>query len=147
MEQSPSWEANRFSVKKFPAWYGIWRFINACTSARQLPLSRASSTQSMPSHPTSLKSFLVSSSHLRPGLPSGSFPQVSSPKPCIHLSSPSHTCYMSRPSHSQFYHPTNIGWGVQIIKLLIMYLFYSPLHVYFPKTASSASTASISLSV
>jgi hypothetical protein len=32
-----------------------------------------------------------------------------------------HTCYMSRPSHSsRFDHPNNVGWGVQIIKLLIM---------------------------
>ena len=32
-----------------------------------------------------------------------------------------HTCHMPRPSHSsRFYHPHNIGWAVQIIKLLIM---------------------------
>jgi hypothetical protein len=33
---------------------------------------------------------------------------------------------MHRPSHSsRFYHPHNIGWGVQIIKLFIM-KFYPP---------------------
>jgi hypothetical protein len=32
-----------------------------------------------------------------------------------------HTRYMSRQSHSsRIYHPNNIGWGVAIIKLLIM---------------------------
>jgi len=32
-----------------------------------------------------------------------------------------HTCYMPCPSHSSwFYHPNNIGWAVQIIKLLMM---------------------------
>jgi len=32
-----------------------------------------------------------------------------------------HTRYMPRPYHSsRFYHPNNIGWGVQFIKLLIM---------------------------
>ena len=32
-----------------------------------------------------------------------------------------HTCYMTRPSHcSQFNHPKNIGWEIQIIKLIIM---------------------------
>jgi len=37
-----------------------------------------------------------------------------------------HTRYMPRPSHSsRFYHPKNIGWGVQIIKLLVMK--FSPL--------------------
>jgi len=39
------------------------------------------------------------------------------------------TRYMSRPSHSsEFYHPNYIGWGVQIIKLFIMY--FSPLLCY-----------------
>jgi hypothetical protein len=29
--------------------------------------------------------------------------------------------YMPRPSHcSRFFHPNNNGWGVEIIKLLIM---------------------------
>ena len=32
-----------------------------------------------------------------------------------------HRRYMPRPSHSsRFYHPNNIGWGEQIIKLLVM---------------------------
>jgi hypothetical protein len=31
-----------------------------------------------------------------------------------------HTHYMPRPSHSRFYHSSNTGWGVQIVKLLIM---------------------------
>jgi hypothetical protein len=49
-----------------------------------------------------------------------SFPQVPSPKPCIHISP--HTYYMSRPSHfSQFYHPNSNRWGVQIIKLLFIF--------------------------
>jgi len=42
VEHSPSWKANRFSVKKFPTCYGNRRFINACTSARHLFLSWAS---------------------------------------------------------------------------------------------------------
>ena len=37
-----------------------------------------------------------------------SFPQVSPPKPWIHLSSP-RTCYVNWPSHSWFDHPNNIG--------------------------------------
>jgi hypothetical protein len=36
---------------------------------------------------------------------------------------------MPRPSHSsRFYHPNNTGWGVQILKLLIMQ--FSPLPCY-----------------
>jgi hypothetical protein len=50
MEQSPSWEANCLQlVKKFPAFYGTWRFLTALTSARHLSLSWASPIQS--SHP------------------------------------------------------------------------------------------------
>jgi hypothetical protein len=40
MEQSPSWEANRFAPsQEIPAFYGTRRFINAFTSARHLSLS------------------------------------------------------------------------------------------------------------
>ena len=47
----------------------------------------------------------------------------------VHNSPFLHTCHMPRPSHSsRFYHPPNIGWGVQRIKLLIMY--FSPLSCY-----------------
>ena len=75
VEQSPSWEANRFSAaKKFPAFYGTQRFITAFTSARHLSLSWATSIQSISSHPTSWRSTLILSSHLRLGLPSGFFP-------------------------------------------------------------------------
>ena len=39
----------------------------------------------------------------------------------VHTSPVLYTCHMPRPSHSsRFYHPHNIGWGVQRIKLLIM---------------------------
>jgi hypothetical protein len=49
-----------------------------------------------------------------------SFPQISPPKTCIHFSSP-HTRDMPRPSHSsQCYHPNNIWYCVQIMKLLIV---------------------------
>ena len=38
----------------------------------------------------------------------------------VHTSPFLHTCHMSSQSHSsRLYHPNNIGWGVQIIKLLI----------------------------
>ena len=41
-----------------------------------------------PPHPTSWRSILILSFHLRLVPPSGSFPQVSQPKHCIRLSSP-----------------------------------------------------------
>ena len=60
--------------KKFPAFYGTRLFITAFTSARHLPISWASSIQSIPTHATSLNSILILSSHLRLGLQSGLFP-------------------------------------------------------------------------
>ena len=61
-------------VKKFPAFYGTRRFLTALTSARHLSLSWASPIQSSYPNPTSWRSILILSSHLRLGLPSGLFP-------------------------------------------------------------------------
>ena len=61
-------------VKKFPAFHGTRRFITALTSVRQLSLSQASLIQSIQPHPTSWRSILILSTHLRLGLPSGLFP-------------------------------------------------------------------------
>ena len=52
-------------VKNSPAFYGTKRFITTFTSARHLSLSRACSIQSKPPHPTSWRSILILSSHLR----------------------------------------------------------------------------------
>ena len=72
MVQSPSWEANWFAAsQEFPAFYGTRRFITALTSVRQLSLSCASPIQSTYPHPTSWRSILILSTHLRLGLPSG----------------------------------------------------------------------------
>jgi len=60
-------------VKKFPAFYGTRRFITALTSVRHLSLSWASPIQSIYPHPTSWRSILILSTHLRLGLPSGLF--------------------------------------------------------------------------
>ena len=61
-------------VKKFPAFHGTQRFITALTSVRHLSLSWASPIQSMYPHPTSCRSILILSTHLRLGLPSGLLP-------------------------------------------------------------------------
>ena len=61
-------------VKKFPALYGIRRFITAFTSDRSLSLSWACSIQSISPHPTSWRSISTLSSHLRLSIPSGLFP-------------------------------------------------------------------------
>ena len=61
-------------VKKFPAFHGTRMFITALTSVRQMSLSWASPIQSIYPHPTSWRSTLILSTHLRLGLPSGLLP-------------------------------------------------------------------------
>jgi len=61
-------------VMKFPAFHGTRRFITALTSVRHMSLSWASPIQSIYPHPTSWRSILILSSHLRLGLPSGLLP-------------------------------------------------------------------------
>jgi hypothetical protein len=74
MEQSPSWEVNRFSAsQEFSRILWNPRFITALTSARHLSLSWASSVQSIPPHPTSTRFILMLSSHLNLGLPMVSY--------------------------------------------------------------------------
>ena len=96
-------------VKKFPAFHGTRRFITALTSLRHPSLSWASPIQSIYPHPTSWRSILILSTHLRLGIPSGLFSPVSPPTP---YTPPllTHTGHMPSPSHSsRFYHPHNIG--------------------------------------
>jgi len=50
-----------------------------------MPLSWPRSIQSMTPHHTTWIRILIFSSHLRLGLPSGSFSQFFPPKPCVHL--------------------------------------------------------------
>ena len=72
MVQSASWAANRFAAsQKFPSFHWTRRFITALTSVRHLSLSWASQIQSINPHPTSWRSILILSTHLRLGLPSG----------------------------------------------------------------------------
>ena len=73
-------------VKKFHTYYGIQRFITGFTSSRHLFLSWASSIHSMPPHPTSWRSILTLSSHLRQGLPHQNH---------VYTSPLLHTCYIS----------------------------------------------------
>ena len=61
-------------VKKFPAFHGTRRLITALTSVHHLSLSEASPIQSIYPHPTSWRSILILSTHLRLGLPIGLFP-------------------------------------------------------------------------
>jgi hypothetical protein len=60
-------------LKNYPAFYGTRRFIAVLTRALQWSLSWAKWIESIPSHPITLRSILILSTHLRLGLPSGLF--------------------------------------------------------------------------
>ena len=81
-------------VKRSPAFHGTRRFITALTSVHYLSLSWARPIQSIYPHPSSWRSILILSTHLRLGLPTGLFPSGFPTKtPYTHFSSPIHaTC-------------------------------------------------------
>ena len=116
MVQSPSWEANRFAASQDIPRISRNPKVHYRTHKRPPPVSILG--QPNPVHiPTShlLEIHPNISTHLCLGLPVVSFPPVSPPRP---YTPPllTHTCHMPSPSHSsRFYHPHNIGWGVQII--------------------------------
>ena len=75
MVQSHSWEANWFAAsQEIPRISGNRRFITALTSIRHPSLSWAIPIQSIYPQPTSWRSILMLSTHLRLGLPSGLLP-------------------------------------------------------------------------
>ena len=105
---------------KFSASYGTRRFITIFIRARHLSLSWATSIQSMPLYPSSWTSILILSSNLRLGLPSVLIPSGFPTKTLYTLLLPQ-TCYKPRLSYfSRFNDSNNIGWRVQMIKLVNM---------------------------
>ena len=121
-------------VKKFPAFHGTRTFITALTSVRHLSLSWVSPIQSIYLHPTSWRSILI----FHPSTPRSPQWSLSLRFPHedpIHPLLLTHTRYMPSPSHSSwFYHLQNIGWGVQIIYLLVM---QSPPFPGYPRSKYS----------
>ena len=123
MEQSPSWEANRFSAsQEIPrislnpkVHYGIHKCPPAVSILGQLD-------------PVYIPTSHVLKIHLNiilPSTPGSSKWSLSVRFPAKTLYTPllsPHTLYMPSPSHSRFCHPNNIWRGIQIINLLIMSL-------------------------
>jgi hypothetical protein len=75
-------------LKNFPAFYGTRSFITVLTRALHWSLYWATSIQSIPSHLISLRPILILSTHLRLGLPSGSFRLAFPPISYMQSSSP-----------------------------------------------------------
>jgi hypothetical protein len=120
MDESPSWEVNSHSVKKFPAFYGPRRFSAVFTEARRWFLSWSWWIRSTTSHHVPVRSILV----LVPSTPRSSdwsLPFRSSDQNFVFISHLSYAYYMPHPSNSAgIDHPNNIWWSLQVTKPLSM---------------------------
>jgi len=85
-------------VKKFPAFYGIWRFVTVFTRSHHLSLSWARRIQSINVHHISLRSSLILSSHLLVGLPHVLLPS-GFPTRIVCMSHLYRAFYLYRPSY------------------------------------------------
>ena len=121
MAHSPSWKANGFSAsEEIPCilWDpNVHYRIHKCLPPVPI-LSQLDPVHNPTSHLLKIHLNIILPS--RPGSPQWSLSLRFPHQNPIRASSLPNTRYVPRPSHSRFYHPHNIGWGVQIIKLFIM---------------------------
>ena len=156
MEQNPSSEANWFSasqeITRILRNSKVLYRIHKCPPP--VPILSQLDPIHTPNH-TSWRSILILSSHLRLGLPSGFIPS-GFPTNTLYRLLLSNTRYMPCPSHSsRFYHPNNIGRGVQIISSSLCSFLDSPvtssllgtnilLRTLFSNTRSLSSSLNVS---
>ena len=118
MDQNTALEAVSLSASQIPRflWYpNVHYRIHKCPPPVPL-LSQINPIYA--SHHASLKSVLILSSHLCPGLTRGLGSPHYNPISIFPLTG---SCHMPNSSHSSwFYHPSNIRRGAYIIKLFIM---------------------------
>jgi hypothetical protein len=121
MDQSPSWEANRFSASQGNSC--ILRNPQVHYRIHKCPPPLPNLSQINPVHASTSHFLKIHLNIIFPSMFRSSKWSISLMFPHqnpVYISPLAQTCYMPRPSHSsRFDHPNNIGWGVQIIKLLI----------------------------
>ena len=137
--RSPSWEANCFATSQEIPRISRNPKIYSRTHKRPPPVS-------IPDQPNPVH---IPTSHIleiHPNIIHPSTPR--SPQWSLSLRFPhqdpihppllTHTRHMLSPSHSSwFYHPHNIGWGVQIIWLLLMWSLPFPRYIVPPRSKYS----------
>ena len=140
MEQSPSWEAKWFSAgQETPriSWNPkVLYHILKCPPPVPI-LSQLDPVHTLTSYFLKIHYNIILPP--MPGSPQWSLSLKFLHQNPVYVSCLTHTCYMPRPPYSsRFDHPNNIGWGVQIIKLLIMQfsLFSCYLIPLWPKYTS-----------
>ena len=132
MEQSPSWEANWFvASQEIPR---ISRNPKVHYRTHKRPPTISILGQPNPVHKPTSHFLEIHPNIIHPSTPMSPqwSPSLRFPhQDPIHPLLITHTRHMPSPSHSsRFYHQHNIGWGLQIIQLLVM---HSPP---FPLTSS-----------
>ena len=130
--QSPSWEANWFAAsQEIPHISQNLKFITALTSVRHLYLFWASPIQSIHPHPTSWRSILILSTHLRLCLPSGLLPSGFPTKTLYTpLSSPICTTCPTHLILLDFIAPTILGEQYKSFSSSLCSLLHHNLHVW-----------------
>jgi hypothetical protein len=137
MEKSLSWQVSWFSAsQEIPR--VLWNpKVHYCIHKCLPPVPVLSQTNPVHAHKSHFLKILLNI--ILPSLPESSKWPLSLRFPDqhpVHTSTLPRTCYMPRPPHSsRFDHTNNTGWGVHIIKLLIMY--FSPLPCYLNPLHSS----------
>jgi len=132
MQQSPSWEANTSSGSQGTpqiSWkLKVHYHIQMCLQPVPI-LSQINPVHASPPTSWKWKFILILTSHLSRSIKWSRSLKFPNQNPVCTSPAP-HSLHMPKPSHASWFdHLNNIWWGVQIIKLLIMWS--SPPPAYF----------------